>query len=161
MSSWQPLAHQLLSMQHLRHPPRLRCQSSSPRRWLAHLQQLHLQLQRLRQQDRRPRHPDRRPGLLRQLLPLSQLQAQDREPSLCPNVAGHLLHELPRVAHGPAPETIARHDVGDQDAQRIPIPHVPRQVPAASTPGRDAAAAAAAAAGGQHDLGSRSRYVAV
>lgn len=59
LSSWQPMAHRLLPLQHLRHPSRLRCESAPPGRRLPDMQQLYIQLQPLRQQDRRPRHSDR------------------------------------------------------------------------------------------------------
>jgi len=88
------MASELFSMQHLRDTTRLGCEPAPSRRWLPHLQQLYIQLQRLRQQDRRPGYPHGRPSLLRELLSVSELQAEDREPQIRENFTRHILHEL-------------------------------------------------------------------
>jgi hypothetical protein len=67
----------------------------------------------VRQQNRRPRHTHRRSSLLRNLLPLPELQEEDRESAVCQDFSRHILHEQSRVPYGKAAEKVESSRAGE------------------------------------------------
>jgi hypothetical protein len=63
------------------------------------------------------------------MLSVQELQAEDREFTLCQNLARNLLHELPRVIDGETAQEIQGSSTGEAEGERC-LSHDHRQVAA-------------------------------
>lgn len=132
--SQSPVAYRVLPLRQLQDVARRRCKPTVAWRRHPHLSELHLQLLQLRKQNRGSGYPHRRPGLLRHMLPMPELQEEDRQPAICQDVDGHLLHGMSRHADGPPQKGQGSENSEPQarwaaDTWTVTFSHGPRQIP--------------------------------